>query len=492
MGGGKNRSCVCGLALLLLLCAGCANAQRTVLEEEWAAISLNGTRIGYAHTLTARTPPPDERVVTSVFTELRIRRLGLTLSSRNTLEFTEDPQGRLLAAVSSSDSFGSRVSNQLLVNGATARLITQTVGAPRESSIPWDEQVLGPWAQTRHIRDTGLKEGAVVECKLFVPEFQRIALSRMTLGGMEELTVDGRPVRLRKGTMTLDVMPQLPTEVWLDEEGNVVKSVTNLLGRLETTRCARTEALRAVLPQEMADVIEQFMIVSNRAIEEPRKVVTARYRLEAPAGALARLHLEDRRQKIEERNETSVLLRVAAICPAEAQAPPPHAKYLAASPYVQSDDPQLARTAMTVAGDAPSPAKKAQRLRRWVFENVTKKDYGIALASAKQVLLSREGDCTEHAVLLTALLRAAGIPARGAIGVVYWKGKFAYHMWTEAFLDDWTALDATMPEERVDATHIRFATADLDTGSLGDALIDMAQVMGKVKIAVVNKDTDEH
>jgi hypothetical protein len=480
------------LALLLLLCAGCASGRQTVLEEEWAAVSLNGARIGYAHTLTARMPPPEERVVTSVFTELRIKRLGLTLSSRNTLEFTEDLQGRLLAAVSSADSFGSRVSSQLLVNGATARLITQTMGAPRERSIPWDEQVLGPWAQTRQIREAGLKEGAVVECKLFVPEVQRVSLNRLTLGGMEELTIDGRQLRLRKGTMTLDVLPDLPTELWLDEEGNVVKSVTNLLGRLETLRCTKKEALEAVLPAQMADVIQDFMIVSNRAIEEPRKVVTAKYRLEAPAGALGRLHLEDRRQKIEERNETGLLLRVTALGSAEAQAPLPDAKYLAASPYVQSDDPQLARTAMTVAGDAPSPAEKAQRLRRWVFLNVTKKDYGIGLASAKQVLLGREGDCTEHAVLLTALLRAAGIPARGAVGVVYWKGKFAYHMWTEAFLNDWTALDATLEQELVDATHIRFATADLDSGSIGDAILDMAQVMGKLSISAENDGTDAH
>ncbi len=487
MGRERFLSCACALALLLLLCAGCANARRSTLEEEWSSISLNGARIGYAHTLTARTPPPDARVVTSIFTEFRIKRLGLTLSSRNTLEFTEDLQGRLLAAISSSDSFGSKVSTQVFVNGDTARLRTQTAGPPRESSIPWDEQVLGPWAQTRRIRESAMKEGTVIECKLFVPELQRVSLSRVTLGGMETLTLDGRPLPLRRATMTLDVLPDLPTELWLDSEGNAVKSVTNLLGRLETLRCTKEEALQTILPGQMADVLNDFMIVSNRIIDEPRKVVTARYRIEAPAGALGRLHLEDRRQKIEEHSETSVLLRVTAMGPADAQAPFPAAKYLAASPYVQSDDPELARTALAAAGDASSPAEKAQRLRQWVFSHMTKKDYGVGLASAKQALLSREGDCTEHAVLLTALLRAAGIPARGAIGVVYWKGKFAYHMWTEAFLTDWTALDATLQEERVDATHIRLATADLDSGSVGDAILDLAQVMGKMKISVLDE-----
>ena len=40
-------------------------------------------------------------------------------------------------------------------------------------------------------------------------------------------------------------------------------------------------------------------------------------------------------------------------------------------------------------------------------------------ATAAEVARSREGDCTEHAVLLAALARARGIPARVAMGLVY-------------------------------------------------------------------------
>ena len=51
---------------------------------------------------------------------------------------------------------------------------------------------------------------------------------------------------------------------------------------------------------------------------------------------------------------------------------------------------------------------------------------------------SREGDCTEHAVFLMALCRARGIPARGAMGLVYLESQraFFYHMWTEVYIDN--------------------------------------------------------
>ena len=71
---------------------------------------------------------------------------------------------------------------------------------------------------------------------------------------------------------------------------------------------------------------------------------------------------------------------------------------------------------------------------------------------------SREGDCTEHAVLLAALARACGIPARVAIGLVYvdQAGGFGYHMWTEMYLSGhWIPLDATLGQGGIGAAHLK-------------------------------------
>jgi len=88
-------------------------------------------------------------------------------------------------------------------------------------------------------------------------------------------------------------------------------------------------------------------------------------------------------------------------------------------------------------------------------------------------------------VLLAAMLRAEGIPARVAVGLVYWKGIFGYHMWTEAFLNDWTALDATLGGERVDATHIKFAADPLNTPAAAGPFVSLVPAVGKIRLTIL-------
>ena len=88
-----------------------------------------------------------------------------------------------------------------------------------------------------------------------------------------------------------------------------------------------------------------------------------------------------------------------------------------------------------------------------------------------------EGDCTEHATLLCAMLRADGIPARVGSGLIYadrFAGEeeiFGYHMWTQALLEidgqeRWVDLDPTLPSRAFDATHIAVATSSLAAGAI--------------------------
>ncbi len=56
------------------------------------------------------------------------------------------------------------------------------------------------------------------------------------------------------------------------------------------------------------------------------------------------------------------------------------------------------------------------------------------------------GDCTEHAVMLAAMMRASGIPSRVVIGLTYSDQASAMigHMWTEAWIDGhWIPYDST-------------------------------------------------
>ena len=82
------------------------------------------------------------------------------------------------------------------------------------------------------------------------------------------------------------------------------------------------------------------------------------------------------------------------------------------------------------------------------------------------LLEQRRGDCNEHAVLYTALARAAGIPTRIAIGLVWSDelGGFYYHAWPEVHVDgSWRWIDPTLGQEVADATHIKLLEGGIES-----------------------------
>ena len=96
-----------------------------------------------------------------------------------------------------------------------------------------------------------------------------------------------------------------------------------------------------------------------------------------------------------------------------------------------------------------------------------------------EVLQQREGDCNEHATLLLALLRAAGIPARMALGVTLLRDRFFYHAWVEAYLGTkWISLDPTFNQVPADATHLKLAEG------LEEGMASLFPIIGNLKIEI--------
>jgi transglutaminase-like putative cysteine protease len=62
-------------------------------------------------------------------------------------------------------------------------------------------------------------------------------------------------------------------------------------------------------------------------------------------------------------------------------------------------------------GDAKDAAQAARRIESFVARYIDNKSMSVGYASAAEVVESRQGDCSEFAVLTAALCRAVGIPA---------------------------------------------------------------------------------
>jgi transglutaminase-like putative cysteine protease len=137
--------------------------------------------------------------------------------------------------------------------------------------------------------------------------------------------------------------------------------------------------------------------------------------------------------------------------------------WLAATQFVQSDNPKLIAKAKEIIGDETDALAASTKLSKWVHENMHS-TFSARLTNAIEVLEHLEGDCTEHSILFIGLARAAGLPAREVAGVVYVEGVkpgFYFHQWAKVWVGKWVDVDPTFDQPLVDATHIKLAEGDL-------------------------------
>jgi hypothetical protein len=139
--------------------------------------------------------------------------------------------------------------------------------------------------------------------------------------------------------------------------------------------------------------------------------------------------------------------------------------------WMQSDHPRLQGIAMPVARMAITDTRKMEMLLSRARSLLPRVDYAGHF-SALEAINRRAGDCTESAVVLAALGRAAGIPTRVVSGLVYSRepfqgvpNVFMPHSWVLAFVDGrWKSFDLAL--ERFDSSHIALTVGDGDARSI--------------------------
>ncbi|MBT9583709.1 hypothetical protein IV102_10175 [bacterium] len=134
--------------------------------------------------------------------------------------------------------------------------------------------------------------------------------------------------------------------------------------------------------------------------------------------------------------------------------PPEVAAYLAPGPGVESDWDPLHNKAVELAWKSDSTFAAARKLMNFC----TQVEEGVSLPSARYALEAAVGNPESKALLLVALARAAGLPARPVGGLLYRDGTFVPHHWAEIWLgvqEGWSAFDPTTLEAgRIGAAHI--------------------------------------
>ena len=100
-------------------------------------------------------------------------------------------------------------------------------------------------------------------------------------------------------------------------------------------------------------------------------------------------------------------------------------------------------------------------LRKLVYSFISNKSTRYAFADVDEILETREGDCTEHSLLILNLLRVLKIPARIAYGFVLMDNGFIGHAWSELYYEGrWYWLDPSFPAAESRRLKLRLGTID--------------------------------
>ncbi len=161
--------------------------------------------------------------------------------------------------------------------------------------------------------------------------------------------------------------------------------------------------------------------------------------------------------------------------------------YLKPEPLIQSEDVRVQSQARQIVASLSrrrrrNPLRVARLLNQWVSEEI-KPGTAAAAPNALETLQNGFGDSNEHAVLLVALARALGIPAKTVAGLIYVGGDFHYHAWAEIFLNGWVPVDPTFGQFPADAAHIR-----LSRGGLARQ-VEMMTSIGHLQLHLLRADS---
>lgn len=447
-------------------------AVETVTErmEEWWGVYYRGDKIGYAGQTIS---PESEGFRIRDFSVLRLHLLGTTQTATTRLDMNVDREWALRRFDFELISNDVRFKAKGTVEPGKMHVEVDSGGHQTQREIPLNQPpyllaALKPFVATQQ-----LEPGREHFVSTFDPATLSQQVTSVIIEGREHIKNGDRTepaMRIRQSFRGISVVS------WIDGKGRTLREETP--AGLSLIRESPDEAKSLSGSRSVPlDLVAQTAIASDTPIADPEAKNLVKLRL--GGFNLANFSLDGGRQTLSEdrleiRREDLSRARSYPIPARE----PRFGAFLQPTPFLQSDHPRIRALAQKILAGERDARRAVVRIKDWVYGEIAKEPT-VSIPNALEVLRTKKGDCNEHTVLFNALARAAGIPAKTAVGVVYLRGSFYYHAWSEVWLGEWISVDSVLDQFPADATHIKFIEGEIDRQ------IDILQLIGNLKIEVI-------
>ena len=474
-------------------------AQPHTTQEMWDLMTIKGQPVGYQLTRiqdVVRDGQPLREV--NVRSQLTLQRFGQTTRQQMEIASLETPDGRLLQFRCTLSGGQGSLQTTAVRQDDMLQLTTTAEGKSQSWSLPLPADCGGLFAVENSLLQQPLQPGESRSLQTVVPVLHLVGTVRLRAVDRESTELWGATRKLLQieSHLALPDGQTLESQLWTDAQGQILKSQIPALQQVAYRVDRETALQSSQLPT--LDLTDFSLVRVSRALAQPHQTDRIRY--------LARLATEDPSrvfpvtpsqsvQRIDERTaQITVTAPRRGVLPTSPASRPAEEQDLLPSPLIQSDDATVRQLAQRCAEADADPRTVALAVERFVHEAVDEKNFTTAFATAAEVARSREGDCTEHAVLTAALCRARGIPARVVVGLVYVPAQqaFAFHMWDEAWIEDqWLPLDATLGPQGMGADHLTLGSSALDSSQAFSGFLPVIRVLGQLQLEIVDVQSSE-
>jgi hypothetical protein len=487
---------VIALCLFLTVCAPVLAEQ----ETGYLAVFMEGKKVGYS--IDTRSVEGG-RVTTSEKVSITISRIGIPVTIEMTETSVETTEGKPLR-FESVQLLGAMTMKTVGVvkEGGVVDVVSTQLGVEQKSTVPWPAGALMSEGLRLLTLEKGLKPGVEYSANLFSPGVMTAMTAKVSVKDKKEVDLLGRVLKLTEviTTMNMPGAGQIASTSYVDDEMRTLKSVVPIAGMVvEMVDCPKEFALGK---NDVLEMIDKMFVKSPVPIEDVHSTAAITYVLNPGKAADLSIPSTDN-QKATKLPDGKVRLEIRPVAvpsgglfpyrgsdPALLEATKP-------TRFLQSDQEQIVALARKAIGDTKDAAEAARRIEAFVAEYIDNKSLSVGYASAAEVVESRQGDCSEFAVLTAALCRAAGIPAQVVVGIAYVQEfggmqGFGGHAWAQAYVGGdaqgqggkWIGLDAAFKSSGrggYDAGHIALATGNGDPGDF----FNMATALGQFQIEKV-------
>jgi hypothetical protein len=446
------------------------NSQGRWDREFWMNIFQKGEKIGYVHRQFSKTRE-GYRVLESVF--MQINTMGMVQEIRFKTDANLHPELTLASFDFELQSSLFQFKAKGILKNKILSIIAGTPGSEQKVDLPFKKDIYISIGMLETLLSEGLEAGKTKTFDVFDPILMAERPVKISILSQEVIPVMGRQEKARK--VSIDFMGASQS-AWIGKDGEVLRE-EGLFGiRLE--RATREEALQKIALLPNMDFVEIASIPANVTIDNIDRLKELKIRLEGEDESV--LFIDGGRQSFQEKVLTIRKESSPNLLPRKSNEEfiKREKRHLESTPFIQSDHPEIqAKVREIVSPDDPSVVK-ARKLLTWVHKNIQKRPV-LSVPNALETLRNRVGDCNEHAVLFTALARAAGIPTEVEVGLVYQKDRFYYHAWNVLYLGSWMTADSVMEQLPADVTHIRFMR-----GMEGQ--VDLIGIIGKIRLEILS------